>query len=115
MNTRLRAESAAHPSPTALKPCAFCDSTKRLDFDFVEFNSDDIRVYCADCSAEGPRGKTEAEAIAAWNRRASEAELVAALAEVMEWIDGWETPFTLDDEWPATRAKARAALAKHGS
>jgi hypothetical protein len=42
------------------------------------------------------------------------AELLAcdALREVMQWIDNWSPPFVEDDEWPATAAKAKAALTR---
>ena len=45
--------------------------------------------------------------------------LFEALTEVMAWIDVWTPNFCLDDDWPATNAKANEAidLAKqaHGS
>lgn len=37
--------------------------------------------------------------------------LVKALEEVNEWIGGWSPDFEQDDEWPATKAKIKAALA----
>jgi hypothetical protein len=39
-------------------------------------------------------------------------DLLAALAEVSQWIEGWSPNFTQDDEWPATNARIRAAIAK---
>jgi len=33
-----------------------------------------------------------------------------ALEEVMEWISGWDPTFIHDEEWPATRDRALAAL-----
>lgn len=36
--------------------------------------------------------------------------LADALREVMLWIENWSPPFTEDDEWPDTEAKAQAAL-----
>lgn len=36
--------------------------------------------------------------------------LVAALAEVMEWIANWHPDFTDDPEWSDTRQKVDAAL-----
>src|SRR5690606_41883115 len=36
--------------------------------------------------------------------------LAEALREVMLWIENWSPPFTEDDEWPDTEAKAQAAL-----
>lgn len=41
-------------------------------------------------------------------------ELVEALTEVMSWIRNWDPNFSEDDEWPATKAKVRAALEKAG-
>jgi len=37
--------------------------------------------------------------------------LLEALEEVMGWIDNWDPNFAMDDEWPDTRNKARAAIA----
>lgn len=37
--------------------------------------------------------------------------LVKALTDVMTWIDNWSPEFTQDDEWPADRDAASAALA----
>jgi hypothetical protein len=39
-------------------------------------------------------------------------DLLAALEEVSQWIEGWSPNFTQDDEWPATNARIRAAIAK---
>lgn len=39
-------------------------------------------------------------------------ELREALADVMTWIEGWDPGFIHDEEWPASRDAARAALAK---
>lgn len=38
--------------------------------------------------------------------------LYKALEDVMDWITNWSPPFTDDDEWPATKARADAALAE---
>lgn len=38
-------------------------------------------------------------------------ELYEALGEVMEWVNGW-SPFDIDPEWAATKAKVTAAIAK---
>lgn len=46
------------------------------------------------------------EALTADNERLRE-----ALEEVWDLIDTWTPEFIWDDEWPATEAKARAALA----
>ena len=39
-------------------------------------------------------------------------ELLAALKKVMEWIKNWDPNFAEDDEWPADRDAAKAAIAK---
>jgi hypothetical protein len=39
-----------------------------------------------------------------------EAEIVAALKEVMAWIDNWSPDFIQDDEWPETFDKVERAL-----
>lgn len=41
---------------------------------------------------------------------ADNARLREALGEIWEWIGNWSPDFIWDDEWPATEAKARAAL-----
>ena len=41
--------------------------------------------------------------------------LEEALTGVMEWISAWGPDFTDDPEWPGTRDKVRAALARLGS
>lgn len=41
---------------------------------------------------------------------ADNARLREALGEVWDWIGNWSPNFIWDDEWPATEAKARAAL-----
>lgn len=39
-------------------------------------------------------------------------DLLAALKEVMGWINNWEPEFLQDDDWPAAAERARAAIAK---
>jgi len=39
-------------------------------------------------------------------------EVVRALKEVMDWIDNWDPNFIDDDEWPETKARVDAALAR---
>lgn len=39
-------------------------------------------------------------------------DLYKALEDVMDWITNWSPPFTDDDEWPDTKARVDAALAK---
>lgn len=41
---------------------------------------------------------------------ADNARLREVLGEVWDWIGNWSPDFIWDDEWPATEAKARAAL-----
>ncbi len=44
--------------------------------------------------------------------RATEAQLLAALRDVMGWIHNWDPQFVFDAEWPASRAAVDAAIAK---
>ena len=37
--------------------------------------------------------------------------LLEALKKVMGWIDNWHPNFAYDDEWPADRDEANAAIA----
>ena len=37
--------------------------------------------------------------------------LLKALKKVMGWIDNWHPNFAYDDEWPADRDEANAAIA----
>ena len=46
--------------------------------------------------------------------RAEAAKLRESLTEVMNWISNWDPNFVHDDEWPATRDRARAALGGGG-
>ena len=39
-------------------------------------------------------------------------DLLAALKDVMQWIDGWDPNFIDDPEWADSREAARAAIAK---
>lgn len=56
-----------------LKPCPFCGGDKVR----VKSREDDHWAHCKPCFAEGPMCETEAEAIAAWNKRARIQELAA--------------------------------------
>jgi hypothetical protein len=42
-----------------------------------------------------------------------EAELAAALADVMSWISNWTPDFIYDAEWPDSRERAVLALASY--
>lgn len=44
--------------------------------------------------------------------RKQNADLLAALQCVMEWIDNWTPNFSYDEEWPVDRAAALDAIAK---
>lgn len=71
----------------ALLPCPFCNTERDdkrggpLPFDYEDPDNRRWRVYCWTCGVDGPSGATEAEAIAAWNRRAPDprGERIAAL------------------------------------
>ena len=73
LNQQMRAE---------LLPCPFCGSknVKAFTYDAFFGGEPDAFSQCQDCSVTGPNGKTEAEAITAWNRRqhGSAAQAVAA-------------------------------------
>lgn len=51
--------------------CPFCGGGTTLDAS-VYRGVTDIWVSCVECCASGPRKKTDAEAISAWNAAASE-------------------------------------------
>ena len=50
-----------------LAPCLFCNSRQPERY---EIESDAWAVVCLDCQATGPSRRTEALAVAAWNRLA---------------------------------------------
>lgn len=39
-------------------------------------------------------------------------DLLAALKEVSDWINNWSPDFIMDEEWPDTDEKLRAAIAR---
>lgn len=67
----------------ALAPCPFC---KRSD---IGLYSSDFQVTCHgechDCGAKGPTEETEAQAIAAWNRRADTGKSAEACEYLTEY------------------------------
>lgn len=58
------------PLPKA-KPCPFCKCDQTMTWHIGHFNKPWI-VECYNCSASGPHGCDEKEAIELWNRRAGE-------------------------------------------
>lgn len=68
--------------------CPFCESTNAA---LVQFQCGDVWVECQDCGAVGPTSNVvlemserKAKAIALWNKRPVEADLLAALETLME-------------------------------
>ena len=53
-----------------------------------------------------------AEAILRPRAASHETELVAVLREVMGWISNWSPNFEQDQDWPETRDRVDAAIAK---
>ena len=52
-----------------IKPCPFCGDE---NIDTWDIRQEKYFCYCENCGCQGPTGKTEQEAIEAWNRRAGE-------------------------------------------
>lgn len=80
-----------------LKPCPFCGTHETSEGDCVGVNNlNDLTfwVSCSKCGADGPREETEAEAIAAWNRRAVPEITTSMVERAAEMIAGedWRTP-----------------------
>ena len=59
-----------------LMPCPFCGGTANVKTRYIGYGSiglgehDEYRVACQECHASSDEYRHEAEAIAAWNRRA---------------------------------------------
>lgn len=68
-----------------LKPCPFSTGKPH---DLMIMSSGQARMWmeCMQCGARGPMAGTRAEAIAAWNRRASPPEDVRRMRETLEKI-----------------------------
>ena len=63
------------PDEKKLKPCPFCNgcnlSTCSDDYYENEYHIDEIvRVFCKDCSAQGPSALGEKQSAMMWNMRA---------------------------------------------
>ena len=80
-----------HTRPPVMEPCPFCGGEAQpalVQAGGIEW----AQVECVSrgCGASGPTPATEAEAIAAWNRRtppASQAELLSALERCAEIVE----------------------------
>ena len=73
-------------SETKLKPCAHCGD--RVDQICPQYHYGDIKFWVVICSNKNCKWLhkyegTKAEAIAAWNRRDTETELIQALKELV--------------------------------
>lgn len=90
-----------------LKPCPFCGENGLVE----EFGRL-VLVQCCGCGVATDGSLTEAEAIAAWNRRANEAELVAALREFVA-IDAAARVFA--DESTTLSLGAEQGMARHNA
>jgi hypothetical protein len=101
-----------------LLPCPICGDDGEKGFQEVSVMNDARdkyrRVICRVCGCMCPEYN--------WNTRAhltkpdaggGEAELAAALADVMSWISNWTPDFIYDAEWPDSRERAVLALASY--
>jgi len=70
-----------------LKPCPFCGGEQAIKTRYIGYGSpglgshDEYRVVCKECRASSDEYKSEAEAIAAWNRRSDAMPVVRG-----EWV-----------------------------
>lgn len=106
-----------------LKPCPnpWCDAADR-DGDYsptvINSNFGTHYVSCTSCSMRGPYERNHVNAIAAWNERPIERELLEALEEIAAFNDRAANAYlkqtgsySLFDE-PGSVQIARAAIAK---
>ena len=89
-----------------LKPCPFCGGKADLHWHW----SDCWGTICLSCCIEGPIPKqdTEAEAITAWNQRATDTQvssLVSAAMDFKKAREAWAAVF------PSSKAEAHIAEA----
>ena len=110
---------SAAPGPSArqvLEPCPFCGITPAFVHEVDYCTPSEWTVLCLNSEC-GVSHATEAEAITAWNRRATDpavAELVEALADLLGWYTG-TTDKCGGTASRETIAKARALIAKHAA
>lgn len=82
---------------SALRECPGCGS---FSMPYLSKRREGVwRVACDECGFAGPVDDTEAGAIAAWNRRATPAEVEAlrdALRIAIEALDAADMPHTAD-------------------
>ncbi len=73
-----------------LKPCPFCGGRTTAKTRYIGYGSlglgshDEYRVVCQECRASSDEYRYEAEAIAAWNRRAEPSEKPLTLDELRQ-------------------------------
>lgn len=92
-----------HPTVTqALSPCPFCGGEAKVVAPLGWGNVRSGECGNRNCSATGPWARNEAEAIAAWNTRATEASTAARIAaleaekaRLRSTVDGWR----VQHEW----------------
>lgn len=108
--------------PETLPPCPFC-GLPGDEIELVKIPPDDVmplrfQVYCDGCGSQTANQYSEQSAIAAWNRRAAQAERMARLEEALrDWLDAedtWDGDFADDDRIARAKDAARA-LSQEGS
>ena len=113
---------------TALKPCPFCGKSVTAVVSAAEMWPDDpeasdssFAVFCdaqkpngpGGCGASGGFFSSQIGAIAAWNQRATEAELLACLSSIVAEADGPGKPYSGDSYLPPDLVlRARAVITK---